>query len=509
MRKLSLLLILAAAGAAQDRRKPTPEIQALLDAAPAAPPELAADILLWLVDYGRIPSKEQRLENIEQAFQIAGQAKFSYLQTAAVSRALHTDSSPGIRSGALEKGLSTLGLRCRAVRAALAIDKAKALELFRQITVGPFPPLSCDDALAPSLSEYYETLREVALNAYAPEDRKEGRHIELIEAAARNIATPRQLEPVARLLATFPMPVDRKAELAGAYAAALKNLSADSRSFGAVTFGFGQAIVDLSKGLRAGGISTVPLVDAFHTYLSRHLQGTLCAETADAEEGGAYMRQMVETFLNDELLAPSGATEIAPLKFDALKPKSVAGRAKFSDYWQSGRSREIMAQYKALRFGTKEQQEEYNKRARRKDGMAHFLPEELRRTPEWEAQARAFLDELDRWSKNHDEPETDFFHQICLQYAGLLAIIPPDTLHETVLQTYISFLKTSPMERESPPEWLIHVKRLFTITDATPEHLAHMRTEVRKNGNLTMSLYADLAALDAKRGRDSRSHRAP
>ena len=316
-------------------------------------------------------------------------------------------------------------MRCRAVRAALAIDKARALELFRQITVGPFPPLSCDDALAPSLSEYYETLREVALNAYAPEDRKEGRHIELIEAAARNIATPRQLEPVARLLATFPMPVDRKAELAGAYAAALKNLSADPRSFGAVTFGFGQAIVDLSKGLRAGGISTVPLVDAFHTYLSRHLQGTLCAETADAEEGGVYMRQMVETFLNDELLAPSGATEIAPLKFDALKPKSVAGRAKFSDYWQSGRSREIMAQYKALRFGTKEQQEEYNKRERRKDGMAHFLPEELRRTPEWEAQARAFLDELDRWSKNHDEPETDFFHQICLQYAGLLAIIPP------------------------------------------------------------------------------------
>ena len=36
------------------------------------------------------------------------------------------------------------------------------------------------------------------------------------------------------------------------------------------------------------------------------------------------------------------------------------------------------------------------KRERRKDGMAHFLPEELRRTAEWETAARQFLNELDR-----------------------------------------------------------------------------------------------------------------
>lgn len=78
MKKLSLLMIMIAAGYAEERPKPAPEIQALLDAAPAAPPELAADLLLWLVGYGRIPSKEQRLEVIEQAFQIAGQARFPY-----------------------------------------------------------------------------------------------------------------------------------------------------------------------------------------------------------------------------------------------------------------------------------------------------------------------------------------------------------------------------------------------------------------------------------------------
>src|SRR5439155_22715004 len=122
--------------------------------------------------------------------------------------------------GALKDGYSTLGLQCRAVRVALAVDKAKAIELFRRIVVGPFPPLSCEDALAPSLSEYYETLREVALNAYPPKDQKEGRHFELIGDAVRKVTVTRQLEPVAKLLATFPLTLERKKEFVGAYASA-------------------------------------------------------------------------------------------------------------------------------------------------------------------------------------------------------------------------------------------------------------------------------------------------
>src|SRR6266542_3369413 len=133
MGNLALVLMLVVIASAQERQKPSPAIEDLRNAAMGAPPELAADILLRLVDYGQIPSREQRLELIEQTFQMAGQAKFPYSQTAAVERARNTDSSPGIRWGALENGLSTLGLQCRAVRAALAIDKAKAIELFQQI----------------------------------------------------------------------------------------------------------------------------------------------------------------------------------------------------------------------------------------------------------------------------------------------------------------------------------------------------------------------------------------
>ncbi len=418
MRSIGVLFLLAVVAIAQERPKPLPEIQVLLDAAPAAPPELAADILLKLVDSGRIPSKEQRLEIVEQAFQLAAQAKFPYMLSAAVFRAGNVDSSPGILRRGLGMGLSTMSLRCRAVRAALNIDKAKALELFRQIVVGPFPPLSCDDAQAPYLSEYYAVLQEVASKAYPPKDVKERRHIELIEAAVRNITIPRQLTPVAKLLAEFPLPRDRKTELVGTYAAALKRMDADPRSFGAVGVELGEAIAGLAKKIQLDEISTIPLADALRSYMVRHLEGALCAETASPKEGGRYMRQLVEDYLNQGLLTAAAAAEVPPLKFDELKPKSVLGSAKFSVYSRQGRSREIMARYKTLRFGTEEQQEENLKSRPRSDGMMPFLSESLRRTPEWEAEMRQFLEDLIRWSKNHDEPEVDFFHQLSSHVCG-------------------------------------------------------------------------------------------
>lgn len=286
-------------------------------------------------------------------------------------------------------------------------------------------------------------------------------------------------------------------EFAGTYAAALKRMDADPRSFGAVGIELGSAIVGLAKKLQADGISTIPLADAFRAYMARHLQGALCAETANLKGDGLFVRQLVEDYLNERLVPLAAAAEVSPLKLDELKPKSVLGGAKFSDYWQEGRSSEIMARYKELRFGTKEQQAEYEKLGPRPDRMARFLPEQMRRTPEWEAQAREFLEDLNRWSKNHDEPDVDFFHMMCFQYMALLDIIPDGPLHNTVLQNYISFLKTSPMERESPAEWLIHVRWLFGVTDATPEHLGRVRAEVRRSGSLTMSLYAELARLEA------------
>ena len=242
----AILLGLALNASAQQQRErpklPT-EIEALRNAAPGAPPELAADILLKLVEWGLVPSKLDRLELIEQAFQFASAAKFPFAQTAAVGKARHTDSAPGLRVGALAHGFSAIGLRCRAVRAALPLDRAKAVELFEQTTIRPFPALTCRDALVPSLDEYYATLRQVALNGFTLEQRRKGRHLQLVESAVRSAVIPAQLEPLAKLVAEYP-------EFIPAFAASLKVMDADPRSFFAATGGSGQAVVNLAQQLR-------------------------------------------------------------------------------------------------------------------------------------------------------------------------------------------------------------------------------------------------------------------
>lgn len=192
------------------------------------------------------------------------------------------------------------------------------------------------------------------------------------------------------------------------------------------------------------------------------------------------------------MVAEMKLDSVEPIDIEKLKPESLGGAAEFETFWMNDRSRQIMANYKNLRFGTKEQQAEYNKRPPRQDGLAHFLPEETRRSPEWEARAREHMQDLDKWRRNHSDPETTFFHQMCFQYSAMLAIVPPGPLHQSVIEEYVAALKASPVERESPPEWLLHVARLLKSS-------AEAREEIRKNGSPAMSLYADLARLTANR----------
>jgi hypothetical protein len=87
--------------------------------------------------------------------------------------ALHIGSSAGIRSAAALGGLTVLG--------------QKAVDLFEQISFGPFPPLTCRDAVAPNLDEFYaDSLRGSA------------------ERAVHRIGIPAQFQPVANLLVDYP-----------------------------------------------------------------------------------------------------------------------------------------------------------------------------------------------------------------------------------------------------------------------------------------------------------------
>src|ERR1700693_4511240 len=211
-----------------DRRAKLPrEIQHLIDQSAAAPPELATDILLRLVEAGKIPDKKIKAEVLEQAFVLAGSARFPMRLIGATVEGGNTDSDVGVRWRALDNGLDVLSLECRVVRTMLEIDPKRALELFQSMGPLRIPARSCSEAMVDRVDGYYETLPLLVNRAFGDAEKREGKHIELAEAHIHSMSAPAQLEPAAKMILDLKLDGKRLSPVFSAYSITLHDMSAD------------------------------------------------------------------------------------------------------------------------------------------------------------------------------------------------------------------------------------------------------------------------------------------
>jgi hypothetical protein len=154
---------------------------------------------------------------------------------------------------------------------------------------------------------------------------------------------------------------------------------------------------------------------------------------------------------------------------------------------------------KHLRFGTPEQQAENDKKEPRPDRRQQFLTVEQRSTLSWQTEAREYLNEVESWNKDHDETEENYFHEVCFIYTPLLELVPPGELWENVLASYISFLKLSVVEKDSPPEWYLEVSRLIRLDEADSAAQESVWQAMKSKGDIVMSMYVDLERLAGQR----------
>jgi hypothetical protein len=143
-----------------------------------------------------------------------------------------------------------------------------------------------------------------------------------------------------------------------------------------------------------------------------------------------------------------------------VKPARVVESPKIFQYWLTPVSKKLLADGKRLRFGTEEQQTANNLKPRRADGRAQFLTNEQRSTPEWEAEVRIFLKQMEDWRSHHDEDAASFFHMSAINYGALIELIPTPRLRSSILRSYVTFLAQSEMRLKSPPEWFTYVDRI-------------------------------------------------
>jgi hypothetical protein len=227
MRRFSLVF-LAATLLTHAQKLPEPYLS-IVELAQSAPPEFAADALLRVVESGKIADRNLRRDLAEQAFRLAGSARFPLRMRGVPGSTVDTRS--GYLGKAYDLKLDALSLENRAVHDLLAIDAAKARELFQDIPRPTLAPLTCDDALFYDVADFYQTLGVIANTTFTQKERDKEEHVSFLLDYLGQATSPVQLAPIARVIKTANVTPAQREILWNRFNGLLEGIQATSPSW--------------------------------------------------------------------------------------------------------------------------------------------------------------------------------------------------------------------------------------------------------------------------------------
>jgi hypothetical protein len=424
------ILLLTAGSLTQAQKLPEP-YQSIVALAESAPPEFASDALLRVVESNKIVDPNLRRDLVEQAFRLAGSAKFPVRMRGVPGSNLDTRS--GNLSRAYDLKLDALSLESRGVHDLLPLDAAKARELFQEISKPRLAPLTCDDALVYDVSDFYQTLGEVVNAAFSQKERDKEEHVNFLLDYLGQATSPAQLAPLARLIRTVNVSAAQREILWNRFNGLLEGVQPDDRSFSA-------SLGDLTP------LAIPELKTSFEKY-----------------------RQKAAGCKDD-----IGATVL--VNGDAAPPKSVT-TPKIERYWQSSEAQRLLVDANKLRFGS----------------AGKPLSDADRSTREWQQELTDFLSELADWTPSQENSEADFYHQKCVVFEALMELIPPGVQRDKMLQAYVEFISNSNLQQQSPVEWFMHAHSMLErVRSTNTGEPAKLLDAFQSSGNPVLALYAAL-----------------
>src|ERR1039457_2406166 len=157
-----------------------PAIDALLEAARAAPAEFSADAMIRIAALDKL-EKTRRIELLEQAFRKASGAQQPYKRHATFVR---QGNPSGFLNRVYGQDLDAMSLRLRAVEALLPLDGQKARELFLETPPPKTPPLKCEDFLTYDVGRFYDPLGSLARQSFTAREVQAGEPFRLLQPFA-------------------------------------------------------------------------------------------------------------------------------------------------------------------------------------------------------------------------------------------------------------------------------------------------------------------------------------
>ncbi len=452
--------------------KPTldPQVQAIVGLATSAPAEFTADALLRIVDSGRVPERELKIELIEQAFKAASSAQQPVRRVAVP--AVGPDTAPRYLSSALQLKLDALSLQSRAVKAMLDVDATKGRELFQRISRPNLSARKCEDALVYDVSAYYDAVGYVIRSAFSSAEKKKDQHIAFLVAQLSGINSISELAPAARLIVSLGLDAKQLEIAGGVFSQKMESLSGDDRSFSVNVLALQLELSALSAAMKGLQIETQSLIRSSRKLLVTEFTGPRCSDSVGPKASDNPDAVNALQWFNGDFRG-----EVPAITAEEATSSKVDGALEIDKYFQSEEALHVMQAVIGLRMTAE----------------GRIRPEADRQTLEWKSLLGDVLNQLANWNVRQEKSEADYFHQKAIVYEALLELTGPGDEREKILRQAVTFIANSSLQHASPVEWFWHPKsmleRLRSVNQGEPGKLL---AAFKSSANSALVLYATL-----------------
>jgi hypothetical protein len=316
-------------------------VAAILDQARGTRVEIFADVIFHLLDTSRIPDKD-RVPLLEEVFLRADEARQTMPMRSAIPVEMGPRPSPETvtrdgqtitlyRSATPAPGskmvavpaqlhLDALAIKCRVVKALLAIDAKRARDRFEQIAAPHTGKPDCTAGIIFDPTGYYDALAAVVTQGtFTAKEQEKKVPFWMLENAIRRVQTSIEIIAAARNFSQLAHTPDEALVMSSAFAAAL-GMDDSNRNFTAATKGTNlvDAVLIANDRFVKLGASPQTMMTALRSYLVRHLSATRCADNGNAP---------YETSLQAFATAIGLQTAIPPITAEEIIPAKVEGVA--------------------------------------------------------------------------------------------------------------------------------------------------------------------------------------
>jgi hypothetical protein len=278
---LFILAVFVSFPAASHAQKEVPAdrtIVDLVDLALVAPPELAADILLKLIESGYITEAKWKRELLDTAWSLAPRATYTSEIAPALDSAAASDTDSGSLSAALATGLSTASLQARIISQMAKIDATESRQLFLQMSAPAAESLSCSADRYTSHRPYFEALT-LAAQTFSAEEAKSGERLKFLADALRFLTNPGDFELSYSLVQSDQRTDEELKWLMTSWAESLTAARFTDRLFSSRSIAnLANPILFGGKRAELRGVLTLA-ARALRTYFMRHAHTTRCGES--------------------------------------------------------------------------------------------------------------------------------------------------------------------------------------------------------------------------------------